>query len=492
MPRHRRTPIVPHDHRSFGAERIKEAHHIADEMKQGVLIDRFRSVGSTVTAHIRRDGVESGCRQRRELVTPRVPALREAVAQNNERPFPLLGKVEMDAVRLDHAMRDSAAALPVDLIELEDGSTRRRSESRREFAPLHPCSPRSPGELNAVKAASKPGQRDWSPSLSVHTWPISADGQTGPMSAPSESRHAGAWPVVALGQPAGKTYRVGYLAFSPGEDATWARTLLDRLQELGYFEAQNMTFDYRSAECQRDQLPSLAIELVRGSPDVLIAGNGTLTAQALKAATTTIPIVFTGVGDPVGVGLVASLSRPGGNITGLSAQGSDLIGKRLQLLRQLIPGKPVIAVLMNPDTPYALLALKEAQGAAERMNVRLEVLEITKADQLPGKIAAAAAMGVAGLLMIEDPLAFALRRQTADLAAQARLPASHGFREFVEVGGLMSYGTDPRQLARRAAEFVDKLLKGTKPADLPVEQPIKGTSNNEKFFAELIAGTSRR
>ncbi len=143
MPCHGRTPIVPGNHRSFGAERVKESHHIANEMKQGVLVDRFRSVGSTVTSHIGRDGVESGCRQRRELVTPRVPALRKAVAQDDERPFPLFGKVEVDAVRLDHAMRDSAAALPVDLVELKDGITRRRSEPRHEFAPLHLCSPRS-------------------------------------------------------------------------------------------------------------------------------------------------------------------------------------------------------------------------------------------------------------------------------------------------------------------------------------------------------------
>src|SRR5260370_27725988 len=127
MPRERRTPTVPRNRRSFGAERIKESHHSADEMKQGVLVDRCRSVGSTVTSHIGRDGVESGCRQRRELVTPRVPALRKAVAQDDERPFPLFGKVEVDAVRLDHAMRDSAAALPVDLVELKTAITRTRS-----------------------------------------------------------------------------------------------------------------------------------------------------------------------------------------------------------------------------------------------------------------------------------------------------------------------------------------------------------------------------
>ncbi len=141
MPCHGRAPVVPRDHSLFGAQHVEESHHIADEMQQGVLVDRLRSVGPAVTAHVGRDGVESGCRQRRELVAPRIPALRKAVAQDHERPFPLLGKVEMDAVRLDNAMRDTAAALCVDLVALEDGTTHRRSEPRYEFAPSHPRSP---------------------------------------------------------------------------------------------------------------------------------------------------------------------------------------------------------------------------------------------------------------------------------------------------------------------------------------------------------------
>jgi putative ABC transport system substrate-binding protein len=174
------------------------------------------------------------------------------------------------------------------------------------------------------------------------------------------------------------------------------------------------------------------MELVRGDPDVLVAGNGTLTAQALKAASTTIPIVFIGVGDPLAVGLVASLNRPGGNITGLTAQPSDLVAKRLQLLLQLIPRKQIIAVLRNPDTPYTSLALKQIRAAVEGTGIQLEVLETRSADQLADNISGAVKAGADGLLILEDPLLFALRRETADLSAQARLPSCHGFREFVE------------------------------------------------------------
>jgi putative tryptophan/tyrosine transport system substrate-binding protein len=284
---------------------------------------------------------------------------------------------------------------------------------------------------------------------------------------------AAAWPLATHAQSAAKSVRVGYLAFAAGEDATWVRPFLERLHELGYDEDRNLIFDYRSAEGHLDRLESLAVELVQRHPDVLVAGNGTLTAQALKAASTTVPIVFIGVGDPLAVGLVASLNRPGGNITGLTGQPSDLVGKRLQLLLQLVPRKQIIAVLMNPDTPYSSLALKQVRAAVEGTDIRLEVLEMRSAGQLAGNISAAVKTGADGLLILEDPLVFALRREIADLAAQAQLPSCHGYREFVEAGGLMSYGTDRRLLVRRAAEFVDKISKGTKPADIPVERPTK-------------------
>jgi ABC-type uncharacterized transport system substrate-binding protein len=281
-----------------------------------------------------------------------------------------------------------------------------------------------------------------------------------------------ATPLAAEAQPAGKVYRVSFLALVPGEDTSLMKALLERLHELGYSEGRNMTFEYRSAEGHPERLPSLAMDLVRASPDVLIAGFGTLTAQAAKAATMTIPIVFTNLGDPVGAGLVTSLARPGGNVTGLTDQARDLQGKRLQILEELTRGSQVIAVLMNPDTPFTALALKEVRTAAAA-HTRLKVLEARAADQVPARLEEAIKAGAAGLLVLEDPLTYSVRRQIADLATKFRLPTMYGYRDFAEAGGLMSYGTDRRQMYRRAADYVDKILKGAKPADLAVEQPTK-------------------
>jgi putative ABC transport system substrate-binding protein len=279
-------------------------------------------------------------------------------------------------------------------------------------------------------------------------------------------------PLAAETQPVGKSYRISFLALTPGEDTTSMRALVERLHELSYSEGRNMTFEYRSAKGLPERLPQLAMELVRAKPDVLIAGFGTLTAQAAKAATTTIPIVFTTVGDPVGSGVVTSLARPGGNATGLSGL-TEIGGKRLELLQELIPGNKVVAVLMNPSTPFTLLALKEVKTAAEAERIRLEVLEARTPDQVSGRFEAAIKAGARGLLVLEDPLMYDLRRQISDLAAKFRLPAVYTYRDYAQAGGLMSYGTDRRQIYRRAAEYVDKILKGAKPADLPVEQPTK-------------------
>ena len=278
--------------------------------------------------------------------------------------------------------------------------------------------------------------------------------------------------IAAEAQPAAKVRRIGYLALTPGEDTTSMKPLRERLRELGHTEGRNMTFEYRSAEGRPERLPQLAGELVRGRPDVLITGFGTLTAEAAKAATTTIPIVFTLVGDPVGAGLVASLGRPGGNITGLSGL-TELGGKQLQLLQELIPGKQVIAVLMNPDTPYTRLALKEINTAAEAARTRIHVLEVRAADQVPRQLEAATAAGAGGLLVIADPLTYSVRRQIADLSVKARLPTMFPGRDYTEEGGLISYGVDRRQIYRRAAEYVDRILRGARPGDLPVEQPTK-------------------
>jgi putative tryptophan/tyrosine transport system substrate-binding protein len=278
------------------------------------------------------------------------------------------------------------------------------------------------------------------------------------------------WPLVANAQESGRVYRIGYLAFLRGQDS---ETVLQRLSELGYSEGRNVRFDYRSADGQAERLPQLAAELVRTGPDVLVAGFGTLTAQAAKAATATIPVVFTSVGDPIGAGVVASLNRPGGNVTGVSSEASDVVGKRLQILQECIPGKLTVAVLVNPDTPFSALALQELRTAADAKGLRVEVFEARTADQVPVAIEAASQAGAAGLITLEDPLIVGVRRQIAELVAKARLPAVYANRAFVEAGGLMSYGVDRRQLYRHAAAYVDKILRGAKPADLPVEQPTQ-------------------
>jgi putative ABC transport system substrate-binding protein len=251
------------------------------------------------------------------------------------------------------------------------------------------------------------------------------------------------------------------------------KAFTQRLMELGYVEGKSITIDYRSAEGRSEQLSALAADLIEDKPDVFVAGFGTLTAQAAKAATRDIPIVFTSVGDPVGAHLVANLARPDGNVTGLASQSTETVTKRLEIFEKLLPSGSTIAVLLNPGAPAPVQALKEIRTAAEKRGMRLEILEVSTASQVRVKIEAGVQAGSTGLLVTEDPLTLAARQQIADLCVQYRLPAVYGDREFVRAGGLMSYGTDRLQLFRRAAEFVDKLLKGAKPSAIPVEQPTK-------------------
>ncbi len=279
-----------------------------------------------------------------------------------------------------------------------------------------------------------------------------------------------AWPLAARAQQRSKSYRVAYLSLLGDQDAVIVR---QRLGELGYAEGKNLILDFRSAEGKPARLPQLAADLVNTKPDVLVAGFGTLTAKAAQAATATIPIVFTAVGDPIGAGVVNSFNRPGENITGLHPAGTEISGKRLQVLGDLVPGIQVVAVLLNPDTPFSALALQVLRPGAEARGQRLELCEVQTADQLSTSMEAAARAGATGLIVLEDPLLLSLRQQTVDLAAKLRLFAAYGNREYVDAGGLLSYGTDRRQLYRRAAEFVDKILKGEKPADIPVERPTK-------------------
>ena len=269
--------------------------------------------------------------------------------------------------------------------------------------------------------------------------------------------------------PAGKVYRIGFLrAGHPPE--SYIAGLQQGLREQGYVPGQNVLIELRATDGSADQLPRLAEELMRLRVNVIVA-SAALAALAVKRTTVSVPVIFVGVIDPVELGLVSSLARPGGNFTGLAATAADLHGKRLELLRAIVPRLRRVAVLSHPANPTNPIQLKAAQAAARTLGVQLELVSI----QGPGDFdaPAKAVRGADGLLQLESPLFVTYRARLAELAAMSRLPAIFSQREYVEAGGLMSYGTDFPDLYRRAGQYVDKILKGAKPADLPVEQPTK-------------------
>jgi len=208
-------------------------------------------------------------------------------------------------------------------------------------------------------------------------------------------------------------------------------------------------------------------------PDVLVSGFGTVAAKAAKAAADGIPVVFMAVGDPVGAGVVESLARPGGHVTGLSDLAAGLQGNRLQLLREIAPAASLIAVVLNPGTPYTALAYKELQAAANLAKIQVRAFEVRSPEEIAPQLDATKAAGAGALVILEDPLTFSRRSEIAAFASRLRLPAVYGYREFAEAGGLVSYGTDHNMQWRRGAEIVDLILKGAKPANIPVEQPTK-------------------
>jgi ABC-type uncharacterized transport system substrate-binding protein len=244
------------------------------------------------------------------------------------------------------------------------------------------------------------------------------------------------------------------------------------MRELGYVEGQNITLVFPSAEVTPERLPHLAAELVSLKVDVIVAA-GTPAVQAAKEATKTIPIVTPITTEPLETGLVASLARPGGNITGLSYMSSDLSGKRLELLREVVPGVSRIAVLSNPSSATVPPMMRKTEVAARALGVQLQRLEVHGPDDFERVFQAATKERAGALITLDDAFAFTQRTRIVKLATKNRLPAIYGFREFVEVGGLMSYAANLSDMYRRAATYVDKILKGTKPADLPVEQPMK-------------------
>jgi putative ABC transport system substrate-binding protein len=282
-------------------------------------------------------------------------------------------------------------------------------------------------------------------------------------------------PLAADAQQAGKVPRIGFLSLtSPSDRPPLLDAFRQRLRELGWVEGQNIVIDYRYAEGRVDRLPDLAAELVRLKVDLIVASAGTQAATAAKNATETIPIVMIYVRDPVGTGLIASLARPGGNVTGVSGSaGLELFAKQLELLKETVPKIRRVAILSNPDNAYHQLAIREVNVAARSLGVQLQLLEARGPNEFDGAFAAMAKERVGALLVLSDAIFSSHRTRLADLAARSRLPAAYGVRDSVEAGGLMSYGPSLLDSYRQAATYVDKILKGAKPADLPVEQPMK-------------------
>jgi len=279
---------------------------------------------------------------------------------------------------------------------------------------------------------------------------------------------------LAQGQQPAKVYRIGLLsARSSSSDSTRTEAFRQGLRELGYVEGKNIIIEYRYAEGKFERLPDLAAELVRLNVDVILA-LGVPPTRAAKQVTTTIPIVMGGGSDPVRAGLVASFARPGGNITGLSDLNVDLITKRLELLKEVVPKTSHVAVLLNPGNPTNPLQLKETRAAAPALGVTLLILEIKGAEDFDRAFATMRQERVGALLVFSDPMFGFHQKRIADLAVKSRLPAMCGNRYYAEAGSLMSYGTaNPDDQYRRSAIYVDKILKGAKPGELPVERPTK-------------------
>jgi putative ABC transport system substrate-binding protein len=284
-------------------------------------------------------------------------------------------------------------------------------------------------------------------------------------------------PFTAEAQLAAKIARIGYLNVNAASaNPRLFEAFRQGLRDLGYVEGRNLLIEFRSTEGKSERLQVLAAELVTLRVDVFVTGGGTLAALAAQRATGSIPIVFNSVGDPVASGLVASLARPGANITGLSLLFPELVGKCLELLKQAVPGVGRVAVLFQPGAVPERSErdiLKGAEVAAQALGVRLQTVEARGPADLDRAFADMVRARADALTVLSTPMFLSERRRLADLAAARRLPTVFSFREYVEAGGLMSYGPDVADMSRRSATYVDRILKGAKPGDLPVEQPTK-------------------
>jgi putative ABC transport system substrate-binding protein len=274
-------------------------------------------------------------------------------------------------------------------------------------------------------------------------------------------------------QPAGKVPRIGFLSpFSPSAYPVWHQAFRQGLRDLGWVEGKNISIEYRYSEGRNDRLPDLAADLVRLKVDIIVA-SVTTDGLAAKKATRAIPIVLASSGDPVASGLVESLPRPGGNITGLSQISPELAGKRLELLKEIVPKLSRLGVLWNPQGPISKLNWKEIQLPARELGIQLHSLEVRSANDFDKAFEDATKARAGALTIMPDVVFLENLKRVADLAAKSRLPSIFHVTEFVDSGGLIAYGPDRSDLFRRAATYVDKILKGAKPADLPVERPTK-------------------
>jgi putative tryptophan/tyrosine transport system substrate-binding protein len=284
---------------------------------------------------------------------------------------------------------------------------------------------------------------------------------------------AAAWPLAARAQQPAMPV-IGFLhSLSPEVFAPFLAAFREGLSEAGFIDGQNMRIDFRWAEGQYDRLPAMAKELVGQQVALIVAGGGDRPALAAKAATTTIPIVFTGSDDPVGFGLVTSLNRPGGNVTGVSLFTSELEVKKFALLRELAPTIPRIVMLVNPNNPTAEPNVRDVEAAARAVGQRIDVLRAGSEREIDSAFRTIVAQRTDALLVAHDPFLFGRREQLVALAAYTAIPAIYEFRDFVLAGGLMSYGSKLTDNYRLAGGYAAKILKGAKPADLPVQQPTK-------------------
>ena len=284
---------------------------------------------------------------------------------------------------------------------------------------------------------------------------------------------AAAWPLAASAQS--KIPRIGFMGNSTAAlEANLVDAFREGLREHGYEEGRNIVIEYRWADGKYDQFPALVAELIAAKVDAIVTA-GTPAALAVKRATTTVPLVMVAVGDPVGTGLVPSLARPGGNLTGLSSIAPDLEGKRLQLLREVVPALSHVAMFINSLNPFHVSSMKQARAAAQAMGIKLQLHDIRKSEDLDDAFAAIRKERPDALLILADRVFLHNRERMMDFTKEQRLPNVNAYKELVEVGGLMSYGPSYEDMHKRAAIYVDKILKGAKPADLPIEQPSKFT-----------------